>query len=348
MIGDVLVSSILCEHIKSHDENFKVHYMVNEHTLAVVERNPFIDKLVVFKPEYKSDKARFLTFLRGIRNEGYDTVIDVYGKLESGLTTLFSGASAKIAYEKWYSKALYTHRFPLSPKIEGETGNTVEDRLGLLKPLGIGPVDRSIRPKIYLGENEIESARQFLDGHGVNRQSPLIMLNILGSSPAKTYPLRYMAKLINDITARYKAQLLFNYIPSQAPLAEELYGYCSERSRESIIFDAFAPSLRAFLGLLSHCDALIGNEGGAVNMAKALSIPTFSIYSPRISKMAWHTFSGERNLAVHLGDYFPKQIENKSRKDLGKAVPELYEKFEPGLFFELLTEFLDSQVLSDQ
>ena len=33
-----------------------------------------------------------------------------------------------------------------------------------------------------------------------------------------------------------------------------------------------------FLGLLSHCSMLIGNEGGAVRHGKVLNIPTFTVF----------------------------------------------------------------------
>src|SRR5665811_2284510 len=89
MIGDVLVSSILFEHLKSQFPEAEMHYLVNANTTAVVTHNPFIDKIVVFKREHRENKRSLLKFLNGIKREGYDTVIDVYGKLESGLITFF-------------------------------------------------------------------------------------------------------------------------------------------------------------------------------------------------------------------------------------------------------------------
>src|SRR5690606_32765749 len=92
-------------------------------------------------------------------------------------------------------------------------------------------------------------------------------------------------------------------------------------------------SLREFLALTSHCDALIGNEGGAVNMAKALNIPTFSIFSPQIEKKVWAVYQDELNVAVHIDDFQVKEEE--------KAGKTGYDRFSPDLFNSQLNLFLE-------
>ncbi|MEM7487036.1 MAG: lipopolysaccharide heptosyltransferase family protein, partial [Bacteroidota bacterium] len=69
MIGDVLSSTILCEHLKIHYPNSEVHFLINENTQAVVVGNPFIDKIVLFKNKYRDNKLGFYGFLRSIKKE---------------------------------------------------------------------------------------------------------------------------------------------------------------------------------------------------------------------------------------------------------------------------------------
>ena len=90
MIGDVLTSTILCENIKNNLPKSEVHYLINTHTKAVVENNPYIDKIVLFTPNFRKNKLAFYNFLKGIKKENYDVVIDVYGKIESNLICFFS------------------------------------------------------------------------------------------------------------------------------------------------------------------------------------------------------------------------------------------------------------------
>ena len=58
MIGDVLTSSILFEVLRAEYPNAELHYLIYPHTLPVVENNPFIDKIIIFKEEFKKSSAR--------------------------------------------------------------------------------------------------------------------------------------------------------------------------------------------------------------------------------------------------------------------------------------------------
>jgi len=348
MIGDVLVSSLLCEHIKEHLPGSEIHYVIEEHTTAVVDQNPFIDKIVLFRKEYKTSKSKFYGFLKSIRKENYDVVIDVYGKLGSNLITHFSKAKIKIAYPKWRSKFLFTHHIPIKSWQEGSNYTTIDDRLALLSPIISEKLDLQKKPKIYLTAAEIAAAKGFLNDQGINPEKSLIMLGVLGSGNSKTYPLNYMAELIDSIATSTNAVLLFNYIPSQEKEAKKVYELCSETTRKSISFETFAPDLRKFLALLKCCDCYIGNEGGSTNMAKALNVPTFSIFSPWIDKTGWSTFANEKNIAVHISDYFPDKIEKMSKKEIKSNTQKLYESFEPKLFLDRLQEFLDNEIYPKQ
>lgn len=348
MIGDVLVSSLLCEHIKAHLPNSEVHYLIEEHTTAVVENNPFVDKIILFKEDYKNSRSSFYTFLKSIRAESYDVVVDVYGKLESNLITYFSKAKIKVAYSKWRSKFLYTHHVPIKSRQPGSSFTTIDDRLGLLSPIISERLDVEKMPKVYLTQSEIDEAKNFLKTQGINSENPLIMLGVLGSGDSKTYPLKYMGEVIDTIAAETYATLLFNYIPSQEKDARKVYEMCDDTTKQKISFETFAPNLRKFLALLSFCDCYIGNEGGSTNMAKALGVPTFSIFAPWIDKFGWSTYADDKNISVHVADYFPEKFENISKKQIKSNIDKLYHLFEPKKFHEKLSAFLNREVFSDQ
>ncbi|RPD98226.1 lipopolysaccharide heptosyltransferase family protein [Aureibaculum marinum] len=343
MIGDVLTSTMLCAYVKKYLPETEIHYLINENTEGVVVNNPNIDRVVFFKKEYRDSKWAFYLFLKSISKNKYDVVIDVYGKIESALISLFSGANVKISHFKWYSSFIYTHTLkPLRIK-HSSMGLAIEHRLQLLKPIVPEFNPAEFPPKIFLTESEILEAKLRLESKGVSFSKPLVMISILGSSEIKSYPLQYMAEVMDAISKKGEVIILFNYMPSQLKLAEELYALCSPELKAKIRFDIFEPSLRSFLGILYHCDALVGNEGGAVNMAKALNVPTFSIFSPWIKKISWETFNANKaNMAVHLNDYY--QNESMSKKQLKKASQTLYLKFKPSLFTEKLDSFLKTNV----
>ena len=341
MIGDVLTSTVICENLKYCYPDCEVHFIANENTLAVLEGNPFIDKILVFENRHRRSKIAFYGFLKEIRRERYRAVIDAYGKLESNLMSLFARASYKIAHPKWYTRWIYTNtvRENLSPG--RSIPLAIENRLQLLNPLLKRVNDYSELPKLFVTDSEAKVAVGKLDALKLASEQPLIMVGILGSGPIKTYPADYMAEVLDTICEHTNAKLLFNYIPSQEAQARAIYEKCGELTRARIAIEFYAHSLRGFIALLSQCTALIGNEGGAVNMAKALNVPTFCLFSPFILKGAWHSETRKGHMGVHLRDYRPELFENRTKKDIKRNIDQLYDVFEPGLFKGPLLHFLE-------
>ncbi|OEJ98834.1 glycosyltransferase [Flavivirga aquatica] len=339
MIGDVLTSSILFEALRQKYPDAQLDYLINEHTFPVVENNPFIDHFIFFTKQHESSKKTLFKLAKSIKQKKYDVVIDVYSKLSSNLISFISKASTRISYHKSYTSFLYHNNIKRQKSNNQEAGLAIINRMQLLSPLGVDI--QTIKPKIYLTEEEISKSKQFLENHDINFSKPLHMISVLGSGDNKTYPFGYMAKVIDTIVAQTKAQILFNYIPNQEEKAREIYNLCEDTTKQYIFFNVFGKSLRDFLAITHHCDALIGNEGGAINMAKALNTKTFSIYSPWIDKATWNLFEDENNISVHFKD-FKSELYNKPEKAFKKEALTLYKLFKPDYFVDKLKSFLKS------
>lgn len=341
MIGDVLTSSIMFEVLKSEYPKAELHYAINSHTYPVVEHNPFIDYFKFITPQIQASKLKLISFSKQLKKEKYDVVIDVYSKTSSNIMSWYSCAKIKVSKHKHYTKFIYDHTFVEAKKPKTLAGLAIENRLQLLEPLGISS-KKIVKPKIYLTQVEKENAKTFLISHNINLNLPLYMISVIGSGQNKTYPFDYMAKVIDTIvTKKPKAQILFNYIPKQEAQAKAIYDLCETHTQNHIYFNVFGKSLRDFLTITHFCDALIGNEGGAVNMAKALDIATFTIFSPWIKKEAWSLFEDDsQNVSVHLKDYKPEVIAGKSTKELKSNLALLYRQFSPTFFLDKLGQFL--------
>jgi heptosyltransferase-2 len=339
MIGDVLTTSILFEALRREYPEAELHYLIFPHTRPVVENNPFIDKLILFEDSDKTP-LNFVSFLQKIKKEKYDAVIDVYSKLGTALITWVSGARFRISFNKWYTRHFYTAVFDRNITPKTKAGMAIEKRMQLLQPLHKN-FPKEIKPKIYLTSAEIYDAKQLLSRSGINSEKPLLMISVLGSSKNKTYPPEYLAVLLNKIVEETEAQLLFNYIPSQLDEAHNIYTLCNPNTQKHIYLNIFGNSLREFLALTSQCGALIGNEGGAVNMAKALNIPTFAIFSPSLNKGNWNIFEDDiTNVSVHLQDFVPEIYQMKTKKVLKSQTAEMYYQFKPDYISEKLQKFL--------
>ena len=339
MIGDVLTSSILFEALKKKYPKSNLHYLIDSHTYPVVYNNPFIDKFIFLTPEIEKNKLKFYSFLKSIRREEYDAIIDVYGKISSALIALFGKAKVKSAYYKKHTSFIFSDTFTRLTQPMNNASLAIENRMKLLEPLKIE--FENISPKIYLKDNEIEAARHLLKIHKIDLTKPLFMISVLGSNVKKTYPLKYIADLIDEIAEIKNSQILFNYIPKQEVDASKVYNYCKASTQKKIFFNVYGKSLREFLAITKHCNALIGNEGGANNMAKALNIPTFTIFSPNLNKQNWFgEVEAKTHVAIHLSDFV--KLTEADRTNAKQNPEAYYLKLDPKFIKPQLKSFLST------
>lgn len=341
MIGDVLTSSILFEILRKEYPKAELHYLINSHTYPVAQNNPNIDKFIFLTPEIEKNKIHFFKFLFKLRKEHYDTVVDVYSKLSSNLITVFSGAKTKISKYKWYTSFIYNKNYKEKIHPKTNAGLAIENRLQLLDEVVKSNNIKPIQPKVYLDASEIKSAKELLQGCKIDLSKPLYMISVLGSNITKTYPLAYMAKIIDAIVSTTKGNILFNYIPSQIEDVNTLYNLCDKKTRSYIHLDIYGKTLREFIAITKHCTALIGNEGGAVNMAKAINVPTYAIYSPWIKKEAWSMFEdGKNNVSIHLKDVRPELYKDINSKEAKAKWTDLYNEFSPEFIIDDIIKFI--------
>lgn len=328
MLGDVLAGTVVCRVLAARYPTAEIHYLVNKNTHAVVAHQPNIHRLIVFQPDKQSGIRSFWRFVQAIRAQQYDLVYDLYGKTQSQLISLFSGAAERISYHKWYSAWCYTQTVKRTRLRRTIAGPAIENRLRLIyrdEPL---PTNVPL-PTIYLSAAEQQQADRMLAQAGLSDKT-LIMVSAFGSSERKTWPLAYTAQLLDYLVGHYAVELLLNYLPKQADDAEQLYLLCHSDTRRHIHLDLYADELRLFLALLNRCRAVIGNEGGAINMGKALKLASFSVYAPWIDPDGWGIGEDDhQHMSVHLRDFEADMYRQTPMKKLKPKASELYLKLTP-------------------
>ena len=154
MIGDVLVSSTICNNLRKAYPDSQIDYLVYESTIPVLEGNPNIDNVLLFQDRHRKSKREFLNLAHEIRDSKYDLLIDAYSKLESWLIVLLSGAKRKISYKKPGRTFLYTDNVPFAVtgyRINATgTGNIHVTNISSCLPV-IVPDSRSANPFIEKG-----------------------------------------------------------------------------------------------------------------------------------------------------------------------------------------------------
>ncbi|MBP7317476.1 MAG: glycosyltransferase family 9 protein [Flavobacterium sp.] len=346
-VGDVLISTIICNNLKKKYPNATIDFMCYTNSVDVLIGNPNIDNVIVLPHKIRKSYISLFKFIFEIRAKKYNVVIDVYNKLETNLITLFSGAYTKIAYHKWYSSIFYTHNLKRFDNTkETNYGLAIENRLLLLEPLNLEKRTLNPFPKLFVSSKENEDTVALFEQYKIDRNAKVIMISLLGSEQNKTYPLEYMAKVVEYVATHENVIILFNYFEEQIENAKEIYNLCSKVTQEKIKFDLLGNNLRSFIAIMNRCDVIVGNDGGAINMAKALNKPAFTILSPFVEKKTWATFEdGLKNISVHLLDYKPELFVSLHHDEIKKNYTSFYREFSPDLFKDKISFFLNKNLL---
>lgn len=344
MIGDVLVSSILCENLRLAYPNAQIDYLIYDSTKTVVDGAKYIDNLILFTDKQRNSKLELFKFILKIRKAKYDLIIDPYSKLESWLLVYFSGAKRTISFEKKGRNFIYTDVVKRREDYTSNLGLIIEQRLALLEPLGIDNKKVTF-PTIHVSDSEKEFANKIFEKYNIDASRKTVMVSIIGSEMSKTYPLHYMAEVIDFIADTCNVNILFNYIPKQIEHARVIYDACKESTKQKIYFDVIGGSIREFIAIMNNCDIIIGNDGGAINMAKALQKPSFVLFSPWIDKRGWAlNEDGMMHISFHLNEFKPELFANKTWKMIKEENDVLYAEFKPELFKSQLKDFLTRHI----
>lgn len=341
-IGDVLTSTIISNNLKKQYPESHIDFMCYTNSVDVLIGNPYIDTIIPLSNKVRKSYISLFKFIFKIRKKKYDIVIDVYNKLETNLITLFTGADVKIAYHKWYTSIFYTDNLKrFDNNSNPKYGFAIDNRLLLLEPLKLEYNKIDPYPKLYVSKEENNEAILLFEKHKINPNQKIIMISLLGSEKNKTYPLDYMSKVVEHVAKDKDVAILFNYFESQIEDAKHIYNMCSETTQEKIHFDFYGKNLKSFIAIMNQCNVIIGNDGGAINMAKALNKPAFTIFSPFVEKNIWATFEdGLKNISVHLNDYKPELFSNLQHDEIKKDHSALYNQFNPELFYDKIDFFI--------
>lgn len=338
-IGDVLISSVIANNIKTIFPKSEVVYFVYDYTSGVLENNPNIDKIISVKEKELKNLGKLLRTIRKIKREKYDIIFDPYSKFQSRAICLLSGAKYRIGLKRAHKELktpFYTHPISFLEKKSQDCGKAIEDRINMITSV-FDLKNPDYEPKIFLTEKEEKYDRiEFL-------QKPILMLGIFGSTPQKSMPREYMVEVIDYITENYRGSILFNYAPYQKEEAMQLYELCKNKDR--IHPEIYEDSIRGFITLMNKCDLLVSNEGGSVHITKALNKPTFTIYSPYVNKEHWSSFEdSDKHDSIHLLEEKPTLFESftlEERRKIEENPQALYKKLTPEMIFGKLKPFLD-------
>jgi heptosyltransferase III len=305
-IGDVLVSTALCDNLKKNDPAGDVHYLVMDYCAGMALGDPYIDKLIVIDKSQRNDWCYLWHLMMQLRQQRYDVIINSQGQMIGLLTCLFSGAKTRIGFDSFPWRLGHNRiiRFGRDTEHQGNC-SLLDDRFALLKPLDLHHEDRNYH--LWLSDIEQAKGRQTLFVAGVDLQRPLIALGVNSLGSYKRWPIDYFAQLAQWLIEQYDAQILVYAAPSERDYNRQLRQLLPPSLRSAVFDDIETASIRELAGLLRQCQMFVGNDTGPRHIAQALNIPLLTIVAPTGAKSIANPVNHPRFRAIDVWDVLGEQ-----------------------------------------
>jgi len=343
-IGDVMLSTALCNALKSGYPDAQVDMMTMQHCAGVVEGNPNIHEIIVLQKSRRSSLRYVFEFLRYIRAKKYDVIVNMQGQIVGLLTCLCSPSSRRIGQNKIPWRVGHTDNVELPGNAEPSgDGSAIDVRFAMIAPLLTDVEDRAY--KIWLSESELQQGRELLVSAGVDMTLPVVALGVNSRDDYKQWPLHYFADIASWLIEQFGIQIYVFFGPGEEAYSKQLKGLLAEAHRDMVFDDIRTRSIRDLAKLFRHCSLYVGNDTGPRHISQAVDMPAFAVVSPASNKWGWVPWHKPRFQAVDCGDALglsnAEWLEIRSRLTPGVDDAEWFSKLEPAFVKTRLKAMID-------
>lgn len=296
-LGDFLVAVPALRALRAAFPDAVIDYIGLPETHELVRRfRMYLDGFVSFpglpglpEREWQADQA--VRFFRGMQRRRYDLLLQMHG---SGRVVnyfvplcgarIIAGYAGKDAYrpdEDWFAPY---------PKNKHE----IRKFLDLLTFLGMPTSDDTLEFPISKGDER--ELQQF-----VQLDKPYVCLHP-GSASSRRWPAEYFAAVADACSAMGLRPVLTGS-KDEVGLARQI----AEQTKSGAVVLAGKTSLGTLAALLKHAEFCIGNDTGPSHMARALDVPSVTIFS-NTDPARWGPIDTARHRAVLADEAMPATI----------------------------------------
>jgi len=293
-IGDVVLVTPVFSNIKNAVPDAVVDVLVEEPSAPIVQDNPFVDNVIVL-PRKRWEKMNTiaawfesLQFIRDLRRNNYDTVIDLFGNPRSAFLTMVSGAKLRVGF-KFRGRSL-AYNLKVEPR--GDRIHEVEFNLDALRAIGISA--ELTNPQIAVSEKDYKKIDDWIATSGLSDKK-IVGIHSWASWQAKEWPAEKFTALCDRIVNELGMKVVLVWGPGEKERAEKI-----KRSASSELYLAPQTTLRELAALMSRFNAVVATDSGPMHIAAAMDTPTLGIYGPTNWKLQGPF--GSKNRVVYLKD----------------------------------------------
>lgn len=284
-IGDVLLSSVLCNSLKQTFPNAVVDYLIQDASADLYQDHPYIDNVIGITQQERNSPLKYWRKIRAVASCKYDLIIDAQGTAQSELLALMSRKTAISIGRKRRRRGLfYSYRVDAPPSY----GHKIEERLKLLEPLIELGIEVKRDENIVVNVPSVLKAqlRRSMVKRGIDFARPVFVFSVSAKHGYKKWRVDYLQKVAQYCLENYHAQIVL-YSGSAAEAADIAEFHKAMNMNPDIYADIKTDNLMMLAALIQNCQLFIGNEGGPRHIAQSVNVPSAAVFSPSAKKPEW-------------------------------------------------------------
>jgi len=286
-VGDVIRTLPAIKSLRENYPSSLITWVVEEPSQTLLESQPEIDEVILFPRKrwtkgMKSLRGLWRTvgemrgFVKSLRRQRFDVVLDFHGILKTGLLSFLSGSPKRIGYDRRSTKEGNFLFSNFKVKLPRERISRFQRNLALLK--GVRLDAKELKYNLYIPPGDREYVASFFRASSVSLKSPLIAIHPGTSAKAlfkRWLPDQY-AQLADRLIRELNATVLFTWGDGELEWVEGI----RKEMRNPSLLGPKTGSLTQLGELYKHCDLYIGGDTAPMHIASFAGTPTVVIYGP--------------------------------------------------------------------
>ena len=273
-----------------------ISLLVKPWVAEIFKENPSVNEIILYEDRYNSIAGKF-KLAKILKSKGFNTAILLQNAFDAAFIAWLSRIPKRIGYRRDFRRLLLTKAVPVKKTVHGsqftddrEKKHHVYYYLDLLKE-SLNIEVQYTEPLLYLTDEEINWAKNFLNSSLITRHSSLVV----GINPGAAYgsakrwmPERF-AELIHRIINELNGNVVLFGSTSEIEIVNEIIKAVnsSQNTDDALRITHYEPrilnlagktNLRELMALISECDAFISNDSGPMHIASALFVPVAAIF----------------------------------------------------------------------
>ncbi|MBR3457546.1 MAG: glycosyltransferase family 9 protein [Selenomonadaceae bacterium] len=278
-IGDVIHALPVSHAIKETFPEAHLTWVVEPPAYGLLEANPCIDELLVFKKKEFRTLGGFLKnfspFRRRLQQRHYDASLDLQGLFKSAAVIYFGKADLRLGTCNMREFSDRVSRPVMGPNAQG---HIVERYLDVARALGCR-VDRVVFP-LEIPQRDVDIARKIMIQAGGRMENPYAVLAVGANWPNKRWPAKYYAELSDWLYERSIIPVIVGGGAVEGQMAEEI----SALAEIPPVNLVGRTSLLQLAFLVQRAHVVLGGDTGPVHLAAGLGTKTVMVMGPTDAK----------------------------------------------------------------